>query len=41
VRVSAGLFEILFRAFPFEQVLEACRYYEKNPPFGNVIISHD
>ena len=31
---------IIDRAFPFDQVVEAFRYYEKERPFGKVVISH-
>jgi NADPH:quinone reductase-like Zn-dependent oxidoreductase len=31
---------IIARVFPFDQVVEAFRYYEKNRPFGKVVISH-
>jgi NADPH:quinone reductase-like Zn-dependent oxidoreductase len=31
---------IIDRVFPFDQVVEAFRYYEKNRPFGKVVISH-
>jgi NADPH:quinone reductase-like Zn-dependent oxidoreductase len=31
---------IIHRVFPFDQVVEAFRYYEKNRPFGKVVISH-
>jgi Zinc-binding dehydrogenase len=32
---------IIDRVFPFEEVVEAFRYYEKAPPFGKVVISHN
>ena len=32
---------IIDRVFPFEQVVEAFRYYEQTQPFGKVVISHN
>jgi NADPH:quinone reductase-like Zn-dependent oxidoreductase len=32
---------IIDRVFPFEDVVEAFRYYEKTQPFGKVVISHN
>ena len=31
---------IIDRVFPFEQVVEAFRYYENAQPFGKIVISH-
>jgi NADPH:quinone reductase-like Zn-dependent oxidoreductase len=32
---------IIDRVFPFKEVVEAFRYYEKAQPFGKVVISHN
>jgi len=31
---------IIDRVFPFEQVVEAFRYYENAKPLGKIVISH-
>jgi NADPH:quinone reductase-like Zn-dependent oxidoreductase len=35
-----GLKPIIDRVFPFEEIVEAFRYYEEAQPFGKVVISH-
>jgi NADPH:quinone reductase-like Zn-dependent oxidoreductase len=37
----AGLRPVIARAFPFEQIAEAFRYYQEKRPFGKVVITND